>query len=348
MAKPFKRKIKSKNGISNQYWYIRYPLNGKEKWESIGKVGIVTKSVAQSVLEERKRQIALGQYHMIKAKIPTFKDFSSDYIKHQRDVIKKRSWKRDQLALKHLNKFYGEMKLSEITPKAIDDYKKVRINNVAPATVNRELEVARAMFNLASKWNNFFGKNPVSEAGLFKLDNQKERILSNEEEHELLSCAPPYLKSIIICALNTGMRKNEILTLKWVNVDLDNNLLIIDVINNKSKKVKRIPINSKLRKILLSLRLKSGGNKFVFLSSKGEHYSCQDSLNRAFHLALKKANIQGLRFHDLRHTAATRMIEKGVNIVAVSKILGHSDIKITMRYAHPENSLIEAVESLAN
>jgi len=340
--------VYKRKGNKHDYWYIRYQLNGRDKWESIGQVGVVTKTVAQSVLEERKRQVALGQYHMIGAQIPTFEDFSSDYINHQMDVIKKRSWKRDQLAIKHLNQIFGELKLSEITPKSIDDYKRLRIKDVAPATVNRELEVARALFNLASKWDKFFGKNPVSEAGLFKLNNQKERILTIEEENRLLECAPPYLKSILICALNTGMRKNEILTLKWENVDLDNNLLIIDVINNKSKKVKRIPINSKLRKILLSQRLKSGGNKFVFLSSKGEHYSCQDSLNRAFHLALKKANIQGLRFHDLRHTAATRMVEKGVNIVAVSKILGHSDIKITMRYAHPEDSLKDAVEKLAS
>lgn len=62
----------------------------------------------------------------------------------------------------------------------------------------------------------------------------------------------------------------------------------------------------------------------------------------------KKLGIRGVRFHDLRHTAATRMIESGISIVAVSKILGHSDIKMTMRYAHPDNSLREAVESLAN
>ncbi|MGB2691374.1 MAG: site-specific integrase, partial [Thermodesulfobacteriota bacterium] len=70
------------------------------------------------------------------------------------------------------------------------------------------------------------------------------------------------------------------------------------------------------------------------------------ALKRAFGTACKKAGIQGLRFHDLRHTAATRMIENTGNIVAVSKILGHADIKTTMRYAHPEQSLIDALESL--
>ncbi len=73
----------------------------------------------------------------------------------------------------------------------------------------------------------------------------------------------------------------------------------------------------------------------------------QDSLNRAFIGTLKRANITGLRFHDLRHTAATRMVESNANIVAVKEILGHADLKTTMRYAHPQDSLKDAVEKLA-
>ena len=72
----------------------------------------------------------------------------------------------------------------------------------------------------------------------------------------------------------------------------------------------------------------------------------QDSLNRAFIDTLKRAKIEGLRFHDLRHTSATRMIETGASIVAVSKILGHSSLNVTMRYAHPDDSLKDAVEKL--
>jgi integrase len=86
----------------------------------------------------------------------------------------------------------------------------------------------------------------------------------------------------------------------------------------------------------------------VFLSADGNPYKREDSLKKAFSGALRRAGVAELRFHDLRHTAATRMIENGASIVAVSKILGHADLKTTMRYAHPEDSLKEAVESLAN
>ena len=71
-------------------------------------------------------------------------------------------------------------------------------------------------------------------------------------------------------------------------------------------------------------------------------------IKHSFTTSCKRAKIEGLRFHDLRHTAATRMVESGANIVAISKILGHSDIKTTMRYTHPEDSLKEALESLGN
>jgi len=192
-----------------------------------------------------------------------------------------------------------------------------------------------------------YGKNPVSRAGLLTLNNQKQRILSVEEEKRLLSVCEPYLRNIIITALYTGMRKGEIISLKWDSVDFERNIIIVEIENNKSKKIKIIPVSTFMRKMLGELRLKSAGNEYVFLNSKEEPYKRQDSLNRAYKLALKKANIEGLRFHDLRHTAATRMVESTGNIVAVNKILGHADLKTTMRYAHPEDSLKEAVESLS-
>ena len=106
------------------------------------------------------------------------------------------------------------------------------------------------------------------------------------------------------------MRKSEIISLRWPNVDLENNIITISATNSKSKRIKRIPTNS---------------------------------LRTCFELARKKSKVE-----DLRHTAPTRMVEAGGNIVAVSKILGHADLRTTMRYAHPDNSLKETVEKLGN
>jgi integrase len=155
------------------------------------------------------------------------------------------------------------------------------------------------------------------------------------------------LRNIITVALNTGMRKMEILSLKWDRIDFENNVITLPQTNTKSKKMRRIPISSTLRKTLLEQKLMSGGSEFVFPSagSKNGHLSW---LRRSFTTACRRASIQGLRFHDLRHIAATRLVEAGIPLHAVAKLLGHSTVKITERYSHPEGSIQEAVEILAN
>jgi len=327
-------------------WVGEYRDRGKIKRKTFGNKRIITKTMAREMLNKIEQQVKLGQYDMLDNEVPTLTDFAENYLSYVRDTIKKRSWKRDELCLKHLRTFYKGRQLSEIKPHDVDDYKSSRLNEVSPATVNRELEVLRHLFNLADRWNKFFGKNPVSRAGLLPLNNQKERILSLDEEKRLLTSCDTYLRNIIITALYTGMRKSEIISLKWENIDLDSNIITIDQTNSKSKKARRMPINTVVRRLLLEQRLKSAVNDYVFLSSKGTPYLRQDSLNRAFKLALQKAEIKGLRFHDLRHTAATRMIESGYSIVAVKEILGHSSLDMTMRYAHPNESLKNALEGL--
>jgi integrase len=99
----------------------------------------------------------------------------------------------------------------------------------------------------------------------------------------------------------------------------------------------------------LEQKLKTGHSGYVFLTPVGQPYSGNNpsALKRSFGTALKRANIKGLVFHDLRHTCATRMAERGASIIAVKEILGHADIRTTMKYFHPEKSLNEAVELLS-
>ena len=329
-------------------WVCEYRVNGKVKRKTLGKKGIITKTQAREILRKIEQKIRLGQYDMINNHIPTLKDFVEMYIQYIRDTLQRRAWYRYQYGLKRLVDIYGNKRLSEINSKDIDDYKSLRLKDAQPATINRELSALRQLFNLAKRWKRFFGENPVSISRLLPENNQKERILTYEEEEALIKASNPSLRAIILCALHTGMRKSEILTLRWEDVDLENNIITIEHTNTKTKRTRRIPINQTLRAILIEKRLKSGGSDYVFLSEVGKPYKFHDSLKGAFERACKKAGIQGLRFHDLRHTAATRMIEAGASIVAVSRILGHSDIKMTMRYSHPENSLKEAVELISS
>lgn len=328
-------------------WVGQFKYRGKTKQKSLGKKTQITKTMARGMLNKIEQQIKLGQYDLVDADILTLKDFSREYITYVRDTLGRKSWDRYRYSLHKVLSVYGDRMLNEITPKDIDDFKEIRLKSSKPATVNRELSTLRQIYNLAKRWNKYYGENPISISGLLPEDNMKERILTLEEEVKLLSSSHEYIKPIIITALQTAMRKSEILTLKWSDVDINNRVITIDQTNTKNKKKRRIPINSTLRTLLNEQKLKSGGSEYVFLSQDGTPYKEHNCINNAFRTARKKAGLTDLRFHDLRHTAATRMIEAGAPIVAVSKILGHSDLKMTMRYAHPENSLVDAVELLS-
>jgi len=283
-----------------------------------------------------------------RGKIPTSAEFSREYLTYIKDVKQNRSARRTRQALKHFSLLFGNKKLSEITPEDSDTYKRRRFNEGAkPATVNRELAVIKHLFNLASKWHKFFGDNPVSQSGLLEVQNLVERILTPEEEQRLLNASPKYLQGIITVALNTGMRQAEILGLSWEWIDRENNLITLPQTNTKAKKTRRIPISTVLRKLFRELKLQAGKSKFVFPSTNGldKHLTW---LKHSFKTACKKAGIEKLRFHDLRHTTATRLVESGIPLHAVAKLLGHSTVKVTERYSHPENSIQEAVEILAN
>lgn len=342
----FKRRVKSKNGKETEHWYVELAISGRKKIKrSVGKVGQITKTVARQYENELKKKLRLGQLDMLQAEMPTLNEIKDDYLAYVRDVKKKRSWTRDAELLKPLCKIFGSKKLSDISTKDIEEFKSLRIKEVSPATVNRSLSVLRHLFNLAKRWKKFFGENPVSIAGMLEENNLVERILSPQEQDRLLESSISYLRPIIFTALNTGMRRGEILGLRWSEVDFQNNFITVVQSNSKSKKQRKIYMNTALRKMLMELKLKSPSGEYVFVDTEGDGIK---TVRTAFEAACRRAGLGGLRFHDLRHTAATRMVESGANIVAISKILGHSDIKTTMRYTHPEDSLKDALESLGN
>ncbi len=339
-----KRFIKHKDRTKTEYYYSRNRHKKRDVWKALGPVGIITKTQAKRMDDEQRRRLRLGigDYEDV-----TLEDLEKDYIRHVKDIKKLRTWKKRAEHLRTLKAFFKDKILTQITPKDIEDFKSSRLETLKPATVNRELATLRHIINLAKRWKKFYGENPVSVSGLMTEDNHRDRVLSFEEEERLLACSADHLKPILITALNTGMRRGEILSLKWNNVDFDNSVFIISSTNNKSKKTKRVPVNSRLKKMLLELKFQNQKKSdFVFL---GNDERPLKDIKTAFQNACSRAKIEGLRFHDLRHTAGTRMVESGVGIVAISKILGHSSVELTMkRYLHPEDSLRDAVEKLAD
>lgn len=202
-----------------------------------------------------------------------------------------------------------------------------RINSVQKATVNREIACLKNMFTKAVQWG-YASVNPVREVKLFKENNTIVRYLTSKEQQMLRACCREHLRPIVITALNTGMRKLEILNLKWANVDFD--LKLISIIETKNNEIRYLPMNETLTEALESVK-KYAYSPYVFCDNNGNHYG---DIKKGFSSALKRAGITNFRFHDLRHTFTSYLVMSGVDIRTVQELMGHKSIEMTIRYAH--------------
>jgi integrase len=242
------------------------------------------------------------------------------------------------------------MTIASITPKTIAEYMQMRHDSGASiATCNRDFSTLSKTFNLAWKQWEWCKENPCIKVQKEAENNKVLRWLSQEEEDSLMRSAvgllDGQLTEVITIALHTGMRQGEILNLRWENIDLFKKTIVIT--KTKNKEPRTIPMN---QTIIILLRDKSkvmSMSGYVF-TTQGRKMKFRN-LVKSFHLALKKAEVQRFRFHDLRHTFATRLVQSGVDLYSVAKLLGHKDIKTTQRYAHhyPE-SLRHHVKILDN
>jgi integrase len=237
------------------------------------------------------------------------------------------------------------MTLSEITPARISEYKSLRRSMGAKiATVSKELELLRNAMNLAVREWEWLERSPFGRIKIEKPNNRVERWLTPEEEQGLLSASPKWLREIVVFALNTGMRQGEILSLKWPQIDLDRRL--VTLLRTKNKEKRTVPLNQTVLELLRAKGKVRPISGYVFASQTDTKLNARNLL-RAFYLARKKARLEDVRFHDLRHTFATRLVQAGINIYVVKELLGHKTLAMTMRYAHhyPE-SLRHGVEVL--
>lgn len=306
--------------VKNTY-YIDLYADGRRVRRAVG-----NKKDAENALSALKADILRGEYRFKKDWKVRFEDFAKEYLEYAK--INKRSWTRDESSLKNLLPHFKDMLLSKINPLHIEEYKKMRLEKVKTSTINRELTCLKHMFTIAEKFRKFNGKNPVKDVKFFQERQFIIRILDREEIKKLINASTGYLRAMIILALNTGMRKGEILNLKWNDIDFIEDYIYIK--ETKSNVIRKIPINSIVRTTLKGIKRE---NDFVFYSPKTETRFID--FFRSFKSACRKVDINDLRFHDLRHTAATLMVMGGIDLVTVSQILGHSTIQMTMKYAHP-------------
>ncbi|MEA1964231.1 MAG: site-specific integrase [Candidatus Aerophobetes bacterium] len=152
--------------------------------------------------------------------------------------------------------------------------------------------------------------------------------METKEIEALCNACAPYLKPIILTAVNTGIRKGKLLNLKWSDLDFHNRLIYLS--DTKGAKKREIPMNEIMYKTLLRIR-KNPDSPYVFCHKNGKPYK---DLRASLDKAARKAGIERFRFHDLRHTFASHLVMAGVDLKTVQELLGHKTIEMTLRYAH--------------
>ena len=332
-------------------WWIEFSLRGNYVHESIP--GARTQAQAERAESKRREEIYEGKYD------PGKKLFSEfvDEIFLPWSTANKRSYREDDQRSVTLKAFFGEKHLRDIKPMMIEKFKRERLATPTkhdteerprprtPASVNRDLACLSKILSMAFD-NELIDSNPMRRVRLLKENGSRERFITADEEVKLfakLTGRRDHIRSVVTVALNTGMRRGEILDLQWEHVNFIARTIFIA--RSKTGKTRTIPMNDIVFEELKALKQDAGTRDFVFSVSKtGVNI---DSIKTGWRNACAAAGLVDLRFHDTRHTFATRLRANGVHEWDIRDLLGHTTTRMTSVYTHqtPAN-LRQAVTTL--
>jgi len=226
---------------------------------------------------------------------------------------------------------FGNLPLRRFNTMLVEQYQTDRTKQGnKPATINCHITTLKHMFTKAVDWNMVEEETlkRIRKVRLLEENNRRLRYLSKEECQQLINACANHLKPIVVMAFNTGMRKNEILTLQWDSIDLKHNFILLDKTKNGERR--EIPINQTVKDTLNRI-LRRIDVPYVFYNPKTGN--CYTDMKTAFHAACRRAGIRDFHFHDTRHTFASHLIMAGIDLTTVKELLGHKTLTMTLRYA---------------
>jgi len=305
-----------KSGI----YYVIYRERGKQRWKSLQ---TKDKAMAKRLFNQFKKRYLEGKILRLEDEIAntTLSKFIEEFLSYA-ETKEYNTYESYKFSLHKFSVFLDRNeKVKNINIRNIDDYisycKKILKNK--NVTINKDLRQLKTAFNKAVEWG-YLKNNPIKR--FLPQEKHPPRAITLEEIKKLIQHATSSkMKLFIQISLLTGMRRNEIVFLKWENIDFHNKKILVT--NTKSHKDRYIPINAELEPLLMENRQKQG-RLFDWQPSTVSH---------EFKKITKRANVS-CRLHDLRHSFATHLLSSGANIKIVQDILGHSNIQTTMIYAH--------------
>jgi len=335
-------------------YYQRYTdLRGRERQFKLGPADVLSLSVARRRGLKIQAQALVGddpQTRRIELRaIPTLAELVHDrYLPHVKSY--KRSWCTDETVLRiHILPVLGSQYIDQIKADQIALLVgKMREKRYATGTTNRVVIVLRHIFNLARKWGVPSVKdNPTAGINLAP-DVNRERFLSLEEAQRLVASIEEdeneVAKRAIMLLLLTGARRNEITQAKWEHIDWDKRSLLVPL--SKSGKPRGIALNADAIALLRSIR-NPDNSAYIFPSPVTNRPS--PSLYFPWQRIRTRAGLADLRLHDLRHSFASFLVNRGVSLYVVQGLLGHGHTRYTQRYAHlAPDTLREAAETVGS
>lgn len=345
---------------------------GRQRRYTIGHFPDLTPEHAREIASKKLAEVALGNDPATerkearaaaeREKVSTLEGFLKGYAPwletHRKD---------GKASIARIHSCFGawmDKPLADITPWLVEKWRKERRDaGRAPATINRDLNALKSLLSTAVDWD-IIGAHPLAKLKPAKVDQLGVvRYLSPEEEQRLRDAlaardslatakrdsanqwrlqrhkAPlpgllgytDHLTPLVLLALNTGMRRGELFNLDWRDVDLDRQSLAVRGATTKANKTRHIPLNTEAANVLRQWRSSQTGTGLVFPGKEG---APMDNVNTAWQGLMTNATITEFRFHDLRHTFASKLVMAGVDLNTVRELLGHSDIAMTLRYAH--------------
>lgn len=352
--------VRSSSG-SVPTWYVRYKDALKKTcYYRIGSLSDIDLSSARKQAVAFKSHLATSTVavHPTASWMPTnpskaltLEAFMRDhYFPHVK--MHKRSWRRDdQLYRLRIGPRFGSYELSEINRREVQLFHNALVKEgLSPASADHHVKLMRRVLNLALEWE-MVEKNPLRGLKLFMVDNQVENYLSEEQLQRLLEVLRAdknrTVCHILMFLLSTGARLNEALTAQWSQIDEEAGVWLIPAKSSKSKKPRSVPLNDSALYVLQQLSTRDR-SRYLFPSPVKASDAPYGPITRVWYRIRKTAGVEHLRIHDLRHSFASLLVTGGRSLYEVQKILGHSDPKITMRYARLSNETLRQAANVAS